>query len=131
LAALGRSFNIMTETLQKTQTELQHKERLASAGQLAAGVAHEINNPLGSILLSADILYRETDPEDPKRADSKLISDRTIRCKNIVADLLNFARQQEVPAEKVDLKSLIYTAIETASVSPSYEGVDIAFNFSP
>ena len=48
LAELGRSFNQMAETIQTTQNELLRKETLASIGQLAAGVAHELNNPLGN-----------------------------------------------------------------------------------
>ena len=63
LAGLGHSFNSMVETLNRTQQELVHKEKLASMGQLAAGVAHEINNPLGTILLFADTLHHEAGEE--------------------------------------------------------------------
>jgi nitrogen fixation/metabolism regulation signal transduction histidine kinase len=59
LQVLGQSFNSMVETLHITQQELLHKERLASMGQLAAGIAHELNNPLGTILLLADMLHQE------------------------------------------------------------------------
>ncbi|TEU16467.1 MAG: HAMP domain-containing protein, partial [Anaerolineales bacterium] len=96
LAVLGRSFNSMVETLHQTQQELLHKEKLASMGQLAAGVAHEINNPLGTILLFSDVMYKEAPEDDPRRDDLKMIINEATRCKNIVADLLNFARQQEV-----------------------------------
>jgi len=87
LAVLGRSFNNMAETLHKTQQELLHKEKLASMGQLAAGVAHEINNPLGTVLLFSEAMYKEVPEGDPRRDDVTMIINETTRCKNIVADL--------------------------------------------
>jgi two-component system NtrC family sensor kinase len=131
VAELGRSFNKLAETLNSTQQELLHKERLASMGQLAAGVAHEINNPLGTILLFSSILYDEADQDDPRRDDLKMIVDETKRCKNIVADLLNFARQQEVLAQEVDLNSLIRRVVATAEKQPLFEKVTFGLQLSP
>lgn len=130
LAMLGHSFNKMAETLHQAQQELLHKERLASMGQLAAGVAHEINNPLGTILLFADILYKEMDEADPRREDLKLIVDEAVRCKNIVADLLNFSRQQEVLAQETAVSDILNQAIETVRRQPSVERVDIVCDFN-
>ena len=131
LAMLGRSFNKMAETLQQTQRELLHKERLASMGQLSAGVAHEINNPLGTILLFADILYKETAVTDPKRGDLKLIIDETVRCKNIVADLLNFARQQEVLVQETDIHALLDQVVEILNHEPIFTGVTVVRQYDP
>jgi two-component system NtrC family sensor kinase len=123
LAALGRSFNHMVQTLQSAQQELLHKEKLASMGQLAAGVAHEINNPLGTILLFADMMYKETKEGNHHREDLKMIIDETTRCKVIVSDLLNFARQQEVVAQPTDLHVLIELSIENVSHKQTFEEV--------
>ncbi len=131
LAMLGHSFNKMAETLHQAQQELLHKERLASMGQLAAGVAHEINNPLGTILLFADILYKEMDEADPRREDLKLIVDEAVRCKNIVADLLNFSRQQEVLAQETAVSDLLNQTIDTVRRQPNFEQVDIVCDFEP
>jgi two-component system NtrC family sensor kinase len=131
LAVLGRSFNSMVETLHQAQQELLHKEKLASMGQLAAGVAHEINNPLGTILLFSDVMYKEAPKGDPRRNDLKMIINETTRCKNIVADLLNFARQQEVLAQTTDLHALLEQVIERVSPQPAFEGVEIVRQFSP
>ena len=96
ISMLGNSFNNMVETLQATQRELLQKEKLASMGQLAAGVAHELNNPLGTILLFADAMSQEIPEDDARRDDLKMIINETQRCKVIVSNLLNFARQHEL-----------------------------------
>jgi two-component system NtrC family sensor kinase len=131
LAVLGRSFNSMVETLHQTQQELLHKERLASMGQLAAGVAHEINNPLGTILLFSDVMYKEAPEDDPRRDDLKMIINETTRCKNIVADLLNFARQQEVLAQETDVHALLEKVVEGVHLQPIFKEAEIVRRFSP
>jgi two-component system NtrC family sensor kinase len=131
LAELGQSFNKLAETLDSTQQELLHKERLASMGQLAAGVAHEINNPLGTILLFSEMLYKETSQDDPRRNDLKMIVDETNRCKNIVADLLNFSRQQEVLAQDMDVNDLICNVVEVVEHQPIFEGLNFVKHLAP
>jgi two-component system NtrC family sensor kinase len=131
LGVLGRSFNTMVETLHQTQQELLHKEKLASMGQLAAGVAHEINNPLGTILLFSDVMYKEAGASDPRRDDLKMIINEANRCKNIVADLLNFARQQQVNAQETDIHALLDQVIETACLGSNFEGVEIMRHYDP
>jgi two-component system NtrC family sensor kinase len=131
LAILGRSFNRMVETLVQTQQKLVHQEKLASVGQLAAGVAHEINNPLGSILLLSDVMYKEIPETDPHREDLEMIIKETTRCKNIVSDLLNFSRQQQVLAQKTDLHALMEKTIREVELKPSYKGVQILREYSP
>ena len=123
LSVLGDSFNSMVSKLNHTQQELLQKEKLASMGQLAAGVAHEINNPLGTILLYSDVLYKEAGENDPKRSDLKMIINETTRCKSIVAGLLNFARQHEVVAQQVDIHTLLDHVIERAEKQPSFQNI--------
>jgi two-component system NtrC family sensor kinase len=131
LAILGRSFNTMVETLYRTQQELLHKENLASMGQLAAGVAHEINNPLGTILLFAEVVNKELAADDPRRDDLKMIINETIRCRKIVSDLLNFARQQEVLAQECDVQDLLEQVIEGVSRQERFKPVQFIRRFSP
>jgi signal transduction histidine kinase len=126
LARLAGSFNQMVETLRRTQAELLHKQKLASMGQLAAGVAHEINNPLGTIHLYAGALRKELPPDDPHREDLAVILRETDRCKTIVADLLNFARQQEVLAQPTDIHDLLEQAIAAVRPHAPFEQVEIA-----
>jgi PAS domain S-box-containing protein len=83
----------MQRKLEETQIQLLQAEKIASLGRLAAGVAHEINNPLAGILIYADILMKQAQ-ENPKwRQDLAEIINQTLRCKEIVARLLEFSRQ--------------------------------------
>ena len=129
LAVLGESFNAMAETLHQTQQELLHKERLVSMGQLAAGVAHEINNPLATILLYADVLRKQTREQDPQYEDLTLIINEVTRCKEIVANLLNFARQQQIVAQVTDLHALIDEVIERVDRQPGFDRIQIVRNY--
>ncbi|MBI4767659.1 MAG: two-component sensor histidine kinase [Deltaproteobacteria bacterium] len=73
--------------------QLIQASKLASMGEISAKVAHELNSPLGGILIYANLLLEETPAEDPKQKDLKEIIDQTIRCKEIVKDLLEFSRK--------------------------------------
>ncbi len=93
--------------LASAQQRLVQTERLASMGQLSAGVAHEINNPLGTILLYSHMLLKQFASEDARRADLEMIASEANRCKGIVRGLLDFARQSRVSREPVGLEPLM------------------------
>jgi signal transduction histidine kinase len=131
LAVLAESFNSMAERLQSTQEQRVQKEKLASVGQLAAGVAHEINNPLGTIMLLSDVLYQQVDEQDPRRADLEMITEQARRCKQIVFDLLSFARQNRIMAQQTDVNQLIRNIVSEESLKESYEHVEIVLDLAP
>jgi two-component system NtrC family sensor kinase len=131
LALLARSFNSMVETLRTTEQQLIQSEKLASVGQLAAGVAHEINNPLGTILLFSDIMRKELPAEDPRRDDVKMIIEEATRCKTIVSDLLNFARQNEVLAQSTDVNALLAETIGEIGIQPVLQDLEIIRRLDP
>jgi signal transduction histidine kinase len=131
LPSLARSFNVMAETLQTTQEQLVQKEKLASVGQLAAGVAHEINNPLGTILLLADVLYKESAEESQQRQDLQMIAEQARRCKGIVFDLLSFARQNRVMAQQTDLNQLIASVVVEEAAKDEYRDVRVLQDLAP
>jgi len=93
--------------LQEKQEILVQKEKLASIGQLSAGVAHEINNPLGTILVFSHMLLKELPGDDARRADIEMIVNEANRCRDIVRKLLDFARQSRVTKEPADLAAII------------------------
>ena len=95
------------EQLATAQEALMQSEKLASMGQLAAGIAHEVNNPLGTVLMLSHILLDETKKDDPQREDLAMIASEADRCKKIVAGLLHFARKNKVEARDCDIVELI------------------------
>jgi len=119
------------QELHAAQDQLIHSEKLASMGQLAAGVAHEINNPLGTVLLYADVLLKEAGPADPKAKDLSMIVQQTRRCKAIVANLLNFARQNEVRAQSTQVNELLNDLAGECGRDPLFGAVDIVRDFDP
>jgi len=93
--------------LADTQDALMHSERLASMGQLAAGVAHEVNNPLGVVLMYSHMLLEEVERYPDLQDDFQMIVEQADRCKKIVARLLDFARQNKVVREACDVRELV------------------------
>lgn len=121
------------EDLHTTQEQLHSAEKLASIGQLAAGVAHEINNPLGTIMMYASILKRQLKKLETSGhggEDAELIIKEANRCKNIVANLLDFARQGKLKVTNFDLVALINGIIKKLKVDPRFEGVQLNLRYS-
>ncbi|MEL7565589.1 MAG: [Fe-Fe] hydrogenase large subunit C-terminal domain-containing protein [Clostridiales bacterium] len=93
--------------LASKEEALQQSEKLATMGQLSAGIAHEVNNPLGVVLLYTHLLLESSDPDSQWYADLKMIADQADRCKNIISGLLNFARKNEVQLRSTDINEFI------------------------
>lgn len=102
--------------LSTIQEALMHAERLASMGQLAAGIAHEINNPLGVILMYAHLMQENAGLDSKASEDATMIAAQADRCKKIVAGLLNFARENKVMKVSTDMNSLVDEALKLVQV---------------
>jgi len=100
------------ENLQRLQAQLVQSEKLVSLGQLAAGAAHEINNPLAAILGFSDLLADDPTIPEKARATAAKIRDQARRTKTLVGNLLSFARQ--VPAERtlLDINTVVNNAVQ-------------------
>ena len=101
-----RELALSNDKLTTMQNALKQSEKLAHMGQLSAGIAHELNNPLGVVIMYSNILLDESKPEDPVRQDLELIVEQAARCKKIVAGLLNFARKNQVNYQELDIRKL-------------------------
>jgi signal transduction histidine kinase len=101
------------EQLADAQEALLQSEKMASMGQLAAGIAHEVNNPLGVVLMYAHLLMDECPADSKYREDLVMITEQADRCKKIVAGLLNFARQNKLVRHPADMRQLVERAMRT------------------
>ena len=108
-----KELALSNEKLTSMKQALKQSEKLAHMGQLSAGIAHELNNPLGVVIMYSNILLEESDAADPVRADLQLIVEQAGRCKKIVAGLLNFARKNQVNHQTVSIKDLIDHSLES------------------
>jgi signal transduction histidine kinase len=104
------------QQLAEAQEALMQSEKMASMGQLAAGIAHEVNNPLGVVLMYAHLLLDESSPDSTLRQDLNMIAEQADRCKTIVAGLLHFARQNKVVRYPVDLRELTDRALRAIQI---------------
>src|ERR1700739_4764773 len=100
------------ENLQRLQAQMVQTEKLVSLGQLAAGAAHEINNPLAAILGFSDLLADDSTLPERARGTATKIRDQARRTKNLVQNLLSFARQ--VPTERtlLDINTVVSNAVQ-------------------
>lgn len=146
LGTLARAFNDMAESLAANRSELTRKnealsaandnmqsmqeqllrsERLAAIGQLAAGVSHEIDNPVGIILGHAELVLEDLQEDDPLREDVRAIIDECRRCKRITGGLLGFARLPEGHQDRVDLNRLVEEAVSSLRPQKLFKNLDV------
>ncbi len=110
LGMLARSFNQMTRKLSEARLQLVQSDKMVSLGRLAAGVAHEINNPLTGVLTFSSMMLKRARAQE-EQDDLKVIVRETIRCRDIVKSLLDFARQSVPRKRETDINEVIQRAV--------------------
>ncbi len=111
------------------QAKLAHSEKMATIGRLVSGVAHEVNNPLAAILGFTDLLLENPEVPGSAREDLQIILQETQRTKDIVQDLLSFARQRPVQREPVQVNSVLRQTIKLRSYDFASHGVEVVEDF--
>jgi signal transduction histidine kinase len=114
----------------KMELQLRQADRLASIGQLAAGVAHEINNPL-SVVIGYTKILRQDAVEPSLIEDLDIIYSNAGMCKKIVEDLLNFSRQTQTQRSRVDIHEIIESVLAVVETNFAEDGVSIHRAFDP
>lgn len=125
LGVLARSFNKMTKNLADAKLQLFQSDKMASLGRLAAGVAHEINNPLTGVLTYSSFLLKRT-KDDPEMQESLgIIVRETIRSREIVKGLLDFSRQSVPKKENSDINRIMKSALEVVADKLSAKRIEV------
>jgi PAS domain S-box-containing protein len=117
--------------LTDTRARLAHSEKMASIGQLAAGVAHEINNPLTGILFYAEMKLESMDANDPEREEVAAVVEDVNRCKDIVQNLLAYSRQSKPAKNIIQVNSIIDQSLTLIRDPKVFNNIDIVKKTHP
>ncbi|MFX0208998.1 MAG: cache domain-containing protein, partial [Candidatus Hodarchaeota archaeon] len=140
IAELAETFNLMASSLRErderlkeyTQQQIMKSERLATLGQLAAGVAHEINNPLGTISIYTQMILDELGKDnDSCRESLQVVMKQTNRAGRIVKDLLEFARQSEPEMRPLNINDILRKAIAITTHPAELQNIRLAIKLAP
>jgi len=118
-----------TQELQQVQDQLIRAGKMAAIGELAAGVAHEINNPLTGVLTFSSLMLKKVDEKNPWKKDLENIVEQTTRCRNIVRGLLDFARQRKPDKKEWDIHILIDNTLTLVEKQAPFQNIKIDKQF--
>lgn len=135
----GRAFNRLADSLERAKLErekaelaVRQSERLAAVGQLAAGIGHEINNPLMNMMSLAALVEQSIDPDDEQSlADLRLLQQEGHRCARIVQGILNFARRNQPSYSRFDMVALVEATLALLQHRSEAASIEMQCEFPP
>ncbi|HEX7552192.1 MAG TPA: ATP-binding protein [Geothrix sp.] len=130
LGQLAKAFNDMTRNLADIHRQLAQADKLASVGRLAAGIAHEINNPLTGVLSYASLLRKRMEHDVPACEDLDVIVRETVRCRGIIRGLLDFARPAAPARKPMDLNDVVRRAVSVVMTQLSLSKVTLSLDLA-
>jgi two-component system, NtrC family, sensor kinase len=128
---LEEKVNKRTEELVAVRTQMAQSEKLASIGRLAAGVAHEINNPLGGILTFSMLALEDCDEDHPLKQSLEVIVKQTLRCRDTVKGLLDFARQSSAVPSITEVNSVVDKTLLLLENQTIFQNIKTVRKFNP
>jgi two-component system NtrC family sensor kinase len=121
----------MRKDLEEAHVQLVQSEKIASVGRMAAGVAHEINNPLAGALIYAELLKERLSDDPQDQSDIQEVINQTLRCKKIVAELLEFSRQSIGQTSSFSLQYLISQCLNLLVNQALFHNIRVATEIEP
>lgn len=128
---LERKVEQRSTELKAIQAQMFQSEKLAAVGKLAAGVAHEINNPLTGVLTNSSLMLKDLPEDDPRKEDLQVIVSETLRCRKIVKGLLDFARQTKPQKQYLDLNQVVEDVLALVRNQASFRNIAIRLALQP
>jgi signal transduction histidine kinase len=113
------------------QKMMMQQEKLASIGRLSAGVAHEINNPLTTILTSAMLIQEDLAKDDPAYEELQIVVNEALRCRKIVTSLLDFARQNQPQKKMQDLNQIVNQSVLLTQKQAAFKDITVQSKLAP
>jgi signal transduction histidine kinase len=121
----------MRKDLEEAHLQLVQTEKIASVGRMAAGVAHEINNPLSGVLIYAELLKEDLKDQPERLSDVHEIIEQTLRCKKIVSEMLEFSRQSVGKTSSFSLKYLITKCLDLLVNQAIFQDIQVEMEIEP
>ncbi len=124
------SLELTIEKLKEKQAQLVEAEKLASIGKLAAGIAHEINNPLTSVLTFSNLMLEQMPTDDHRHERLRMIVKETMRARNIVRQVLNFAKEAPLRRVKINVNRPVTEIIDSLIAQGAFENIELVQDLS-
>jgi PAS domain S-box-containing protein len=131
LSTSEEALRAKNQELQTMSGQLWHAAKLATVGELAASIAHELNNPLATVSLRVDSLLSQTEEDDPKHRSLSIVGEEVERMGNLVANLLQFSRRKESQVSTIDIHTEVASTLELFHNHLRNRNINVAMEFAP